>query len=138
MVSAVFVDTSFFIAMLDARDSLHARARKLAVLLNTERALMVTSDAIILELGNYFARSPLRSHAIDWICVLRDGDGWEIVSVTRPLMLRGEKLYREFSDKTWSLTDCVSMEVMRARDISRVATIDIHFEQAGFSALLRP
>ncbi len=134
----VFVDTSFFVAMLDIRDALHERALSLADRLDAERTHMVTTDAVVLELCNYFARSPLRRHAIDWVAALREGDGWEILGATRSLMLRGEKLYREFRDKTWSLTDCLSMEVMRARGISRVATTDVHFEQAGFYALMRP
>ena len=40
-------------------------------------------------------------------------------------------------DKTWGLTDCVSMEVMSDRKLRDAATSDAHFEQAGFKALLR-
>ena len=115
-----------------------AEALKLARRLDTERVQMVTTDAVVLEIGNYFARGPLRRRAIDWVGAIRDSDGWDIVTISRSIMLRGEKLYRDFEDKTWSLTDCVSMEVMRAREISRGATADLHFEQASFSVLMKP
>jgi len=36
-----------------------------------------------------------------------------------------------------SLTDCISMEVMRREGISDVLTNDRHFEQEGFRALFR-
>jgi uncharacterized protein len=39
---------------------------------------------------------------------------------------------------SWSLTDCISFEVMRARGISDALTGDHHFAQAGFRVLLPP
>ncbi len=46
-------------------------------------------------------------------------------------------LYRERMDKAWSMTDCFSFLIMRQYDIDAALTYDKHFEQAGFSALLR-
>ena len=40
-------------------------------------------------------------------------------------------------DKSWSLTDCISFEVMRSAQATDALTYDQHFEQAGFRALLR-
>jgi len=40
-------------------------------------------------------------------------------------------------DKDWSLTDCISFELMRRRRLTRALAFDHHFEQAGFEALLR-
>jgi uncharacterized protein len=41
------------------------------------------------------------------------------------------------SDKRWSLTDCISFVVMQERGLTEALTADRHFEQAGFSILLR-
>ena len=49
----------------------------------------------------------------------------------------GIALYAERPDKDWSLTDCISFVVMREMDISEALTGDRHFEQAGFTVLLR-
>lgn len=47
-------------------------------------------------------------------------------------------LYKRMADKEWSLTDCASFEIMKARGITEALAHDHHFEQAGFTALLRP
>lgn len=46
-------------------------------------------------------------------------------------------MYRERTDKSWSLTDCMSFLIMRKRHIKTALAHDRHFEQAGFTALLR-
>ena len=38
--------------------------------------------------------------------------------------------------KEWSLTDCISFEVMAELGLTDALTADHHFEQAGFRALL--
>jgi predicted nucleic acid-binding protein len=53
------------------------------------------------------------------------------------LFADGLRLHHERPDKEWSLTDCISFHVMRERGITRALAYDIHFEQAGFEALLR-
>jgi len=45
--------------------------------------------------------------------------------------------YKQAADKTWSLTDCASLEVMEAEQIQAALTYDQHFAQAGFETLLR-
>jgi predicted nucleic acid-binding protein len=123
--------------LLDPRDNLNQRALDLAVVLAGDGAQLITTDAVVLEFANYFARSPLRGHASKWITALRADPGWEIVAVDRDLLLRSEGRYARHADKAWSLTGCHSMEVMRARRIREVATTDLGFEQAGFRCLLR-
>ena len=49
---------------------------------------------------------------------------------------RALELYRQRSDKDWTLTDCGSFVVMRERRLTAALTADRHFEQAGFTALL--
>jgi predicted nucleic acid-binding protein len=41
-----------------------------------------------------------------------------------------------FADKGYSLTDCISMNVMRDRGINDVLTQDKQFAQEGFNILL--
>ena len=52
-------------------------------------------------------------------------------------MERGLALYDARPDKQWSLTDCISFLVMQDRRITEALTGDHHFEQAGFTALLK-
>ncbi len=133
----VFVDNSFLVAVIDPRDALHRRALELAKQLDAETTALLTTDAVVIELANYFARSPLRPAASAWIQAIRQHADWEILPLEQALVLRGEACYRRFQDKTWSLTDCISMEVMKQRKLREAATADRGFDQAGFRALLR-
>ena len=54
------------------------------------------------------------------------------------IILGGLELYRNRPDKGYSLTDCISMETMRREALAEILTNDRHFEQEGFSRLLKP
>ncbi len=45
-------------------------------------------------------------------------------------------LYRARLDKDWGLTDCVTFVLMKQEGITEALTADVHFRQAGFTALL--
>jgi len=98
---------------------------------------MITTDAVLLEMANYFSRSPLRQHAIEWISAIREAGGWHVIELKRTLLARAEFRYSRHPDKSWSLTDCISMEVMEMRRMREAATTDVHFSQAGYSVLMR-
>ena len=48
-----------------------------------------------------------------------------------------QELFHARLDKEWSLTDCISFVVMQREGITDALTGDHHFEQAGFTALLK-
>jgi predicted nucleic acid-binding protein len=60
-----------------------------------------------------------------------------IVPTTDEVFEAGLKLYLNRSDKYWSLTDCISFEVMEREGLTEALTGDHHFEQAGFIALMK-
>jgi uncharacterized protein len=47
----------------------------------------------------------------------------------------GFALYQARPDKAYSLTDCISMELMRQQGIADILTHDNHFTQEGFIVL---
>ncbi|QTA83517.1 PIN domain-containing protein [Desulfonema limicola] len=52
-------------------------------------------------------------------------------------MTKGFDLYKRMNDKDWGLVDCTSIIVSHNMEISEIFTTDHHFEQAGFSILLK-
>jgi uncharacterized protein len=60
-----------------------------------------------------------------------------IIASQRELLAAGFSLYSQRPDKDWSLTDCISFVVMQREGITEALTGDHHFEQAGFSILLK-
>lgn len=132
----VFVDTGYFVALLNRRDGLHARAKDLAGDWAHDRRQLLTTDGVLTELANFFARSPLRALAISSIQRLRGSPGWRIEHITPQRFTRAIARYTAHPDKHWSLTDCASMEVMLEHRATEAATPDHHFAQAGFRALM--
>ena len=47
------------------------------------------------------------------------------------------ELFRQRSDKGYSMQDCASMHAMRTSGISEVLSSDLHFEQEGFTVLMK-
>lgn len=131
---ATFVDTFFVIAYINEEDEFHEQARALAPVYLQQR--LVTTEAILLEIGNGLARR-FKADAIGVIQDFKAADNVEIVNVTPGLFDRGFDLYRRFEDKQWGLVDCISFMVMRERGITDALTFDQHFTQAGFNALMR-
>lgn len=91
----------------------------------------------MIEYANFFARSPLRPLVAAALPRLRATPGWTIVAIERLLLARAEHRYAKHADKSWSLTDCVSMEIMQDESLVEIATTDVHFSQAGFRPLMR-
>ena len=134
----VFLDSSFAIALSNPRDALHATARSLVTQLRTPGFRVVTTRAVIVEIGNALSRSRYREAAVTLITNFELDPDIEIVPLSEELFERAFSLFRDRSDKGWGLTDCVSFVVMRERGIGDALSADHHFRQAGFRTLLSP
>jgi predicted nucleic acid-binding protein len=62
--------------------------------------------------------------------------GYRICPITGVLFQEALDLFRSRTDKDWGLTDCVSFVLMMQEGVTEALTADLHFRQAGFSALL--
>jgi predicted nucleic acid-binding protein len=135
-VPEIFADTFYWIALANPADASHQAARAFD-LTNPETAL-VTTDEVLSEFLNYFADAGERKRGIV-VGMFEEAmkhAGIEVLPQTRQSLLRGLDLYKARSDKSYSLTDCISMVTMRERDITDVLTHDRHFAQEGFRLLL--
>ena len=97
---------------------------------------MITTRAVILEIGNALARLRYRAAAIELLDSLEEDPNVKIIALSEELYNRAMALYRQRPDKEWGLTDCVSFVVMQDYGITETLTTDEHFKQAGFRALL--
>lgn len=136
MPPEVFLDASYPIALASPRDACHATAKVLARRLEEETTRLITTRAVLFEIGNALARARHREAAIQILDAIESDAQIEIVPVSEDLYGRAFLLYRQRRDKEWGLTDCVSFTVMRERGLSDALTADEHFRQAGFRALL--
>jgi predicted nucleic acid-binding protein len=129
-----FADTSFFVSYLNARDPKHSLAVDYMARSSTP---IVTTMWVLAELGNYLAGTSARRLFVPLVKNLRSEPRITIIAADNTLFDRGLELYARRPDKEWSLTDCISFLVMKARKITDALTEDHHFEQAGFRALLK-
>jgi uncharacterized protein len=132
----VFLDTSFAVALGIEDDVLHEQAVRLADRIREEQTRMVTTQAVLFEVGNFLSKKKFRTLAAALIDSLRSGGDVEILGVPDELFEEAFALYRDRPDKSWSLTDCLSFVVMRRYAITDALTADHHFRQAGFRPLL--
>jgi len=134
---SIFLDTAFAIALASQRDTYHDRAGIMLEEIKRERTSVVTTQAILIEIGDAFAKPALRPIAAGFIERLEKDSSVEVVPLSDELFQQGLALYRGRPDKAWGLTDCISFIVMQGRGITDALTADRHFEQAGFNALLK-
>ena len=132
----MFLDTSYAIALSAPTDQFHARALRLATELEEARARLVTTRAVLLEIGNALARQRYRAAAVKLLQALETDPSVELLPLCEELYARALELYSSRPDKEWGLIDCGSFVVMSQRGMTKALTADEHFQQCGFRALL--
>jgi len=133
-LNRVFIDTSFVVALVNEKDQHHARASELSETFDGQP--LITTDAVLLEVGNALARS-FKKQAAEIIADFLTSDEVEMVNLDATLFQKAFELYRTHTDKAWDMTDCVSFVVMRERGVADALTSDKDFRQAGYNALMR-
>ena len=136
-MNEVFLDTAFAIALSSPKDAHHEQAVRISEQLETDGTLLITTRAVVIEIGNALAKQPFRTAAIELIESLEQDPSTKIIPVSEELHKRAFELYRERQDKQWGMTDCISFVVMRDNNLRTALTTDRHFQQAGFQALMR-
>jgi predicted nucleic acid-binding protein len=132
-MTPVFADTSYFLALLGPGDQHHQQAMAWTRAL---RRPLLTTEYIVLEIGNSLTRGADRALFVEFVARLRADRRTEVVQAASEWLSAGVNLFAARSDQTWSLTDCISFSVMTQRRLTDALTADRHFEQAGFRALL--
>ena len=134
-LTEVFIDTSYIISLVVSSDKHHSKARELSKRVREERLILVTTKAILLEVGNAFS-AKYKAEAIKLIEMLEKDPSIKVVSLDQTLFDQAFEMFKRYDDKYWGLVDCVSFVVMRSRKIVEAFSADQHFNQAGFRALL--
>lgn len=127
---SVFIDTSALMAVLDADDGYHKKAKDIWVRLISEEETIISSNYVLVEtfalvqnrLGLKAVRmlqeDILPMITVDWVDEASHKDG-----VTGVLTALRKKL---------SLVDCTSFAIMRKLGIKKVFAYDSHFKEQGF------
>ena len=98
----IFLDASYAIALSVTTDRYHKLAEKLADEMEAEGTWLITTRAVVLEIGNALAKLRYRSAAVKLLAAMEEDPNVEIVPLSEELYTRGWRLYQERRDKEWS------------------------------------
>ena len=82
MDSEVFLDTAYAIALANARDQFHERAVTVAKELRRQKTRLITTRAVLLEIGNALSGQRFRAAAVKLLDALEADPTVGIVTVT--------------------------------------------------------
>lgn len=133
-MSLVFADAFYFFAILNPGDEAHERAVEFS---RAARSPLLSTAWILTELADGLCRSANRRVFRALLEEIQADPDSVIVPPSEEDFEKGVTLYDSRHDKDWSLTDCISFVVMDRYNVREALTGDHHFEQAGFTALLK-
>jgi uncharacterized protein len=134
-VNGIFADTYYYLALLNNTDGGHVRAMAFT---RQYAGRMVTTGWVLSELGDALAATAMgRTRFLRTLETLAANPNMTIHPCSDSLFHQGVALYSQRPDKHRSLTDCISFVTMHKEAITDALTADRHFEQAGFTALLK-
>ena len=136
-MKVVFADSNYWVAIINPRDQLHDRARRVTADLGESQ--IVTSEMALVEVLNHFSRggSEDRELTVEFIRRLRSKPTVEVIPQTSDQFHTAVARYAASIDQSWGLVDCSSFILMEERGIQDAFAHDRDFVQAGFNALLR-
>ena len=138
-MAEVFADTSGWAAYFVRTEARHADASALIKRWQSRRTVVVTTNYVLAELVSLLVNRARVPHAlrIEITDAIRTASWVDVVPIDPTLDDDAWDLLRQRPDKDWSLVDCASFVVMTRRGVVDALTTDHHFEQAGFTRLLK-
>lgn len=132
----VFIDTSFFKAIIDQKDEFHNKAAEISDFLKKDKSELVTSNFILDESFTLIRIKCGLKVALKFREYLEEsGIVLKIIRVT----VDDEAAAWDWFVKDWSklsFTDCTSFALMKRLGIEKAAAFDDHFKRAGFKLVL--
>ena len=127
-MDVIFVDTSAYFAILDKSDKNHKKA---VSFLENNNLPLITSNLVVIETINLVNSRIGREPATQLGKKLYDESFTTVVDVTSEDEKKAWQIFQKYSDKDFSLTDCVSFALMERIRIKRAFAFDVHFIQYG-------
>jgi uncharacterized protein len=136
-MNTFFGDTFYFKALLHPGDDWHPQVVAFTAALPSAR-IMTTQEVLVEVLTTFGGHGRVwRQTAAEYVAALSQNPSFIVLPQSEQSFTAGLELYRRRLDKNWSMTDCISMEMMKRHDLRQVLTHDEHFDQAGYEAIFR-
>ncbi len=126
----IFVDTSFWVALTNVRDSRHREASALLAAHQSDR-LLTTSD-VRGETWTFLRRRAGHAIAVRFLDALSASPRVELVRISETAETEAGNWLRGRDDREFSWVDATSFATMRELRIAEALAFDGDFSAAGF------
>ena len=129
----IFLDTSAYLAMLNANDQFHLPAKAAWQEILAANTTLVSSNYVLLEtitlLKHRFGMQAVRLFNGDILAIV------ETAWVDEAIHQQAMSAFLIANRRQLSLVDCTSFEIMRQKGMDTVFTFDPHFREQGFTTI---
>jgi len=134
-LTRVFVDTSAWIALANARDQWHTAAEEYYLFLLQRRASLCTSNYVLAEAYTHIRydaghASALRFQAL--IAAAEKQHYLQVLWVDQATAEAAWQIFAQYADQFFSFTDCTSFVLARQARVDEVFAFDEDFRTMGF------
>jgi predicted nucleic acid-binding protein len=130
---SIFIDTSALLAILDADDEHHKKAKDVWTKLVSEEETIISTNYVLVEtfalVQNCLGLEALRTLQEDILPMV------SVEWVDETTHRAGVSALLTAMRRRLSLVDCISFTIMRKLGIKKVFAYDPHFEEQGFVAV---
>lgn len=146
MPKFVFLDTSGWIALYNKRDSFYQEAQDLNKELIDGNYYYLTTNFILDETYTGLLFKAGHSISVDLGERIRNTETVKIIYITKDIEDRSWELFKKYSDKDFSFTDCTSFIILqdlmkkikrKKENIIKIFSGNHHFKQMGYEILLQ-
>jgi len=131
----LFIDTGYLLALEMAHDQNHPAASQHWQSLLEALPPLITTSYVFDETVTFFNSRGYHAKAVEVGNNLLYSPSVQLIPVDEALFHEGWRLLKQYQDKRYSLTDCISFATMRKLSIDTALAFDRHFIQAGFQML---
>lgn len=132
---SVFVDTSAFVALRNAAEAEHERARATLSALLAEGAALFTSNYVFAETYTALMVRVGRGEAVEWGRRFRASGAIELVRLDEDVEGDAWEILERHDDKRWSYVDATSFALLEREGGNEAFAFDAHFGQRGLRVL---
>ncbi len=128
----LFVDSSAWYALNDRSDHHRTAALEKMTRISAGQVALVTSDYVLDESLTLISTLANHQTAVAFGDMLIKSTSIQLLPVTEELRQSAFDIFKKYTDKNLSFTDCTSFALMKRMKLKTAFTFDDHFRQVGF------
>ncbi len=131
----LLIDTSAFKAFYDEDDEHHEEATSFLRRIKEETVpykRFFTTDYVLDETLTLIRLAHSHAKSVEFGDALLNSKAILLIYINENVVKNAWNMFKEYTDKFWSFTDCVSFIIMKKLKITSAFAFDKNFVQAGF------